>query len=160
MMPRQVEVRQARASDLDAIVALERETEFAPHWPPPAYAAILDSTATRRCLIVAEIDARVAGFAVGLMHPALQDSPERLAELESVVVAATARRGGVGRALCIAVIEWCKGRGATGMVLEVRATGAGAIVLYSALGFTQTGQRPRYYRDPVDDALLMRLELA
>jgi ribosomal-protein-alanine N-acetyltransferase len=156
----QVQLRAARASDLDAIVALERATEHAPHWPPAAYAANLDSTAPQRCLIVAETDAEIAGFAAGLMHPALQDSPQRVAELESVVVAASARRAGIGRAVCNAVIEWCRTHGATEMVLEVRATSTGAIALYTGLGFTQTGRRPRYYRDPEDDAVVMRLEPA
>jgi ribosomal protein S18 acetylase RimI-like enzyme len=46
------------------------------------------------------------------------------------------------------------------IALEVRAASAGAIALYATLGFTQTGRRPRYYRDPEDDAVVMRLELA
>jgi [ribosomal protein S18]-alanine N-acetyltransferase len=153
------QLRTARASDLDAIVALERETGFAPHWPAAAYAAILDPASPQRCLIVAEADAKLAGFAVGLMHPVAAGSPERVAELESVAVASNSRRAGIGRALCMAVIEWCREQGATEMVLEVRVSSAGAIALYAALGFTQMGRRPRYYRDPEDDAVVMRLVL-
>ena len=37
----QLRLRRAVASDLDAILALERATDLAPHWPPSAYAAIL-----------------------------------------------------------------------------------------------------------------------
>jgi ribosomal-protein-alanine N-acetyltransferase len=44
--------------------------------------------------------------------------------------------------------------------LEVRAGRAGAIALYTGLGFVIVGRRRRYYREPVDDALLMRLDLA
>src|ERR1700722_19315195 len=160
MTHRQGQLRSARTSDLDVIVVLELETEFEPHWPPAAYAAIVDSASPRRRLIVAETDAKLAGFAVGMMHPAASDSPERVGELESVAVASDARREGIGRALCKAVIGWCREQGATEMVLEVRAASVGAIALYAGLGFTQTGRRPRSYRGPEDDAVVMRLELA
>jgi ribosomal-protein-alanine N-acetyltransferase len=155
MNPPPVELRHAVASDLDAILALERGTDNAPHWPPSAYAAILDSTSQQRCLIVAQVDGALTGFAIGLLRRG-----DHVAELESVVVAANARRAGIGRALCCAVLDWCRSEGATEVVLEVRAASAGAIALYASLGFTQTGRRPRYYHDPEDDALAMRLQLA
>jgi ribosomal-protein-alanine N-acetyltransferase len=42
----------------------------------------------------------------------------------------------------------------------VRAGSAGAIALYERLGFVAVGRRPGYYRSPVEDAVLMRLEVA
>ena len=45
------------------------------------------------------------------------------------------------------------------MELEVRAGSVGAIALYEGLGFVVVGRRRGYYREPVEDALLMRLEL-
>jgi ribosomal-protein-alanine acetyltransferase len=157
-----VQLLHATAAHLDAILALERATQYAPHWPPAAYSAIIapDGSAPRRCLIVAEVGETLVGFAVGLMHPAPDpDCGVRIAELESVGVTASARRAGIGRALCGAVFEWCRAQGATEIVLEVRASNQAANSLYAKLGFTQTGRRPHYYRDPEDDALAMRLEL-
>jgi ribosomal-protein-alanine N-acetyltransferase len=75
------------------------------------------------------------------------------------MVASSARRAGTGRALCCAVLDWCRSNRATEVVLEVRAGSAGAIALYAGLGFTQAGRRPRYYRDPDEDALILRLPL-
>ena len=80
----------------------------------------------------------------------------------------------MGRALCGAVVEWCRGEGAAELELEVRAGSAGAIALYTGLGFVTMGRRAAYYRGirglagsdlagygaPAEDALLMRLELA
>jgi ribosomal-protein-alanine N-acetyltransferase len=155
----QLELRPAVLSDLAAILALERATENAPHWPPATYEAILTTqeSASQRCLFVAEANSALAGFVVGLLH---STSPEgRLAELESIAVAESARRAGIGRALCLAVLNWSRAQGATEIVLEVRATSAAAIALYAGLGFAQSGRRPRYYRNPEDDALVMRLEL-
>ena len=157
-----VHLRHATASDLDAVIALERATECAPHWPPAAYSAIVDGSASnrrRRCLVVAQVGESLVGFAVGLMHPAPDpDSEVRIAELESVVVADSARRAGIGRALCGAVFDWCRAQGATEVVLEVRSSSVAANALYTKLGFVQKGRRPRYYRDPEDDALAMCLE--
>ncbi len=155
-MTPQFHLRPAIAADLDAVLALERATSLAPHWPPSAYAAILESSAPHRCLFVAEKDNSLAGFAVGVFHPA---ASERIAELESVAVSANYRRAGIGRALCRAVLDWSRSQGATELVLEVRAASSAAIALYTALGFTLAARRPRYYRDPDDDALLMRMDL-
>jgi [ribosomal protein S18]-alanine N-acetyltransferase len=165
----QVELRPARSSDLDAVVALERATERAPHWARAVYAEMARAAelpsggsvgeAVRRCIFLAEraggdegaLERRVVGFAVG----AVQES----AELESVVVAASARRRGIGRALCEAVMAWCREQGAAEMALEVRATSAGAIAMYARLGFIEIARRVRYYRDPEEDAVVMKLRL-
>lgn len=145
------ELRTARSSDLDAVLALEQATDTAPRWPLSAYAAIVEGAAPNRWMIVAHSREALVGFAVGMV----QRDPVNIGELESVAVAATARRAGIGHALCSAVIEWCRCRGATEMVLEVRATSAGPRALYAALGFTETGLRPGYYRNPEDDAIIM-----
>jgi [ribosomal protein S18]-alanine N-acetyltransferase len=154
-------VRMAGVGDLAGVVEMERSIAEAPHWGEAEYAAILNEdngvdVLVRRCLIVAEAEAegRLLGFAVGKV---IGLGP---GELESVAVDSAARRNGVGRVLCEAVIDWCRGQGADWMELEVRAGSGGAIGLYGGLGFVVIGRRKGYYRDPVEDALLMKLELA
>ena len=95
------------------------------------------------------------GFAVGKVIG--QD--EVSGELESVAVAVDRRREGAGRALCEAVIAWCRGQRASKVQLEVRSANAGAIRLYEKLGFVRIAIRKGYYREPADDANLMKLEL-
>jgi ribosomal-protein-alanine N-acetyltransferase len=70
-----------------------------------------------------------------------------------------ARRRGVGGALCGAVVAWCRDAGASLVELEVRAGSSGAVRLYEGLGFVEVGRRTRYYEGPVEDAVLMRVEL-
>jgi ribosomal-protein-alanine N-acetyltransferase len=65
----------------------------------------------------------------------------------------------VGEALCEAVAQWCRERGAAELELEVREGNHGAIALYGGLGFVVSGRRKGYYSAPVEDAVLMRLEL-
>jgi [ribosomal protein S18]-alanine N-acetyltransferase len=154
-------VRFATAADLAEVVALERGVAEAPHWAEGEYAAIVAETegaegAVRRCFFVAETPGQLLGFAVGKV---IGSGRGGIGELESVVVAAEARRGGVGRALCTAVVAWGKGLGATALELEVRVGSAGAIALYTGLGFVASGRRGWYYREPAEDALMMRLDL-
>jgi [ribosomal protein S18]-alanine N-acetyltransferase len=150
-------VRVAEAADVAGVVALERAIAEAPHWGEGEYAAMVRGDgAVRRCFFVAEAEARLLGFAVGKV---IGSDGEGVAELESVAVEAGARRGGVGRALCGAVADWCRGEGVAALELEVRMGSAGAIALYSGLGFVVVGRRVGYYREPVEDALLMRLDL-
>jgi ribosomal-protein-alanine N-acetyltransferase len=160
-------IRVAGAADLARVVEMERTSTEAPHWAETEYAAIvgvnrdvdgvdgMDGMVKRR-LLVAEAGERLVGFAVGKVVGSGEGS---FAELESVVVEAAARRRGVGRALCEAVIAWCREQGAAGLELEVRAGSDGAVALYAGLGFTAVGRREGYYREPVEDAVMMRLEL-
>ena len=154
-------IRAADMTDIAGIVALEQGVAEAPHWPMAEYAAIVDSSGDpsgtiRRCLLVAETADHMLGFAVGKV---IMTRENALAELESVAVDIKARRSGVGRALCEAVVNWCTQQGANVVELEVRAGSTPAIALYRGLGFLDIGRRPDYYRDPVEDAFLMRLNL-
>jgi [ribosomal protein S18]-alanine N-acetyltransferase len=155
-------VREGVAADLVGVMRLEQEIAEAPHWTAAEYGAIVDSAgfadgAVRRRLFVAEGETGLLGFAVGKV---LVSEAASLGELESIAVDVLARQSGVGRTLCETVIRWCRERGATEVELEVRAGSVGAITLYRGLGFVAVGERVGYYRDPVEDALLMQLRLA
>jgi ribosomal-protein-alanine N-acetyltransferase len=143
--------------DVTAVVVLERGVAAAPHWGEGEYVAMVRGGAeefVRRCLLVAERGGELVGFAVGKVIAG------GVGELESVVVGEAIQREGVGRALCEAVIGWCKREGVVAVELEVRSANLGAVGLYEGLGFERVGSRKGYYREPVDDAILMRLKLA
>lgn len=159
---RAIRARAAQLNDVDAIVALERATESAAHWSRATYAQMVqrDNSAGRRCLWIAEYpEIESAANATHLLGYAVAALQSGSAELESVAVAAAVRREGVGGTLCKAAITWCTEHGAKEMTLEVRAANATAIGLYKRLGFVETARRPGYYRDPEDDAVMMRLLL-
>jgi [ribosomal protein S18]-alanine N-acetyltransferase len=155
-----LQIRVAKRQDLDTVVALERNTVGAPHWTEREYAAILntdrEADTVRRCLLVAEGEDGLMGFAVGKVVGLGKGAT---AELESIVVEEGKRRQGLGRMLGEAVIAWSQMQGAESLELEVRADSTGAIALYTGLGFVVTGRRRAYYHEPVEDAVLMRLEL-
>lgn len=165
-MEKAYRIRAALASDLESIVALDRKTETLPHWTEADYLAALSPEdrgsgvrGASRCLFVAERGPHegVVGFAVGKVS---RTGAETLGELESVGVEEQTRRTGVGKALCEAVIMWSRSMGAKQIELEVRSRNAGPMALYGRLGFVAVGRRAKYYRDPIDDAILMRVHLA
>ena len=168
----EVTVRTARWEDLPGVIWLERTSEGAPHWGEAVYRGILADTlpgvtagaGSQRRLLVAELGGGLAGFAVAAGSGPGDDLDDLdglnglIVELESVLVAEGVRRRGVGRGLCEAAIAWARELGAVALHLEVRAA-SGAGELYRLLGFVVVGRRPGYYRQPMEDALLMRLTL-
>ena len=81
-------------------------------------------------------------------------------DMMNVAVNPDFRRKGIGEALVGALSDALKALGNTNLTLEVRASNAPAIALYEKLGFTQVGLRKNYYRNPKEDALILRKELA
>lgn len=68
------------------------------------------------------------------------------------------RRRGIGESLINSLIGELKKRGSHALMLEVRASNEPAIGLYEKLGFAQVGCRKNYYRNPKEDALILRKE--
>lgn len=67
------------------------------------------------------------------------------------------RRKGTGRALMNELIANCKALDMAFITLEVRASNTPAISLYKSLGFIEAGRRKNYYKEPLEDAVLMTL---
>jgi ribosomal-protein-alanine acetyltransferase len=84
---------------------------------------------------------------------------EPQADIQTIAVAATARRHGVGRALMRQLIAEARERGAREVFLEVRADNPNAKALYDELGFEAIAVRPRYYQPDDVDAVVMRLTI-
>jgi ribosomal-protein-alanine N-acetyltransferase len=65
------------------------------------------------------------------------------------------RRRGVASELLRFVLEEAAGEGATRATLEVRRSNEAARQLYERFGFSFAGVRTAYYREPVEDALVL-----
>lgn len=66
------------------------------------------------------------------------------------------RRQGLGRAVVSALLTQAKALGLANVYLEVRVSNEAAIALYRSLGFEEIGRRRHFYRQPTEDALLMK----
>ena len=80
-------------------------------------------------------------------------------DMMNVAVHPDYRRKGVGEALIRMLMQMLRERKCECLTLEVRASNAGAIALYEKLGFQEVGRRKNYYRNPKEDALILRTEL-
>ncbi len=144
-----LQIRPANATDVDLIHGIE-VASFSDPWKREGFRdLILGGSAT---VVVAEADGAVVGFAV--TYAAADE-----AEIANVAVVDAARRRGIGRTLLDWVIAAVVRGGAKTVFLEVRDANVAARTLYAACGFAEVARRRHYYRDPVEDAIVMRLKI-
>lgn len=65
------------------------------------------------------------------------------------------RRRGIGKALMDELLEECIKLDLAFATLEVRESNIPAVKLYKGLGFEEIGRRRNYYKEPLEDALLL-----
>jgi putative acetyltransferase len=101
-------------------------------------------------LLLARVDGELAGCA------ALRRIDEASCEMKRLYVPPRARGKGVGRALTTAVIDAARQIGYRRMRLDTLPSMREAIPLYESLGFRRIAP---YYRNPIEGAVFMELEL-
>jgi ribosomal-protein-alanine N-acetyltransferase len=101
--------------------------------------------------LVATEGERVAGY---IGSQTVMDETDMM----NVAVHPDFRRQGIAEALVNGLVEHLKTMGSRCLTLEVRASNAPAIALYEKLGFSEIGRRRNYYRNPREDALILRKE--
>ena len=109
-------------------------------------------------MLVAKIDSTFRGFEVAGFIVARLLTGEL--HVNNVAVRTEFRRQGIGSKLLEATLARARQKGATVAHLEVRAGNVAAQKLYGRCGFEVTGRRKKYYREPLEDALLMSLLFA
>jgi ribosomal-protein-alanine N-acetyltransferase len=145
-----IAIAAATRADLDAVVALE-VAAFADPWTRPAFEAALKERHARFRVAHAP-DGSLLGYLIAWF---IIDE----AEIANLAVLPTARRRGVARALLEEIIAEARDYGISRLFLEVRESNAAARALYASRGFEPIARRARYYRKPVEDAIVLRLEL-
>lgn len=134
---------------MPAVRAIEQEV-FADPWSTQDFRDCVTSDA--HFLVAAAGDSgAIIGYVV-----ALEAADE--GEILNLAVAPAGRRSGLGRALVQHILEALTARGVRQVYLEVRESNAPARALYAARGFKEVGRRQQYYRRPVEDAIVLRLD--
>jgi len=80
------------------------------------------------------------------------------AHIATIAVHPTYRRLGIGKKILSAALLQAIDHGAKSATLEVRQGNHIAIDMYDQFGFKIVGQRPRYYHDTKEDALIMTVK--
>ncbi|NNG17340.1 MAG: ribosomal protein S18-alanine N-acetyltransferase [Gemmatimonadales bacterium] len=139
-------IRRARIADTDHVAQIEAQS-FTDPWPREGVRAVLSSRTVTA--FVAESGTRVIAYAIA------RDAAG-VAEILDLAVSPEFRRAGVATALLCKLIETLERGGVRDIFLEVRESNRAARALYMAHGFSAAGRRPRYYRKPVEDAMLLK----
>lgn len=142
-------LRPATRADLPALAELERAA-FSDPWTEDQLRDALGWSGAMA--IVAENTSGLTGYVLGRV---VVDQ----AEILSLATAPPFRRRGIGRDLLAAVLAAMIERGARCAWLEVRVSNQAARAMYQAAGFVAAGLRRDYYRQPVEDALVLRREI-
>ena len=160
------EIREATPADAAELVALARAVTSEPEDWLLTSAEWRSAAAEKRYLRAARRSPHAAVYVaqapeglVGRLSVARDVHPasRHVADL-GLMVAATHRRQGIGRALLQRTVEWARGSGISKLELHVFAYNAPAIALYESFGFVQEGYRRRHYRR--DDQYLVAILMA
>ena len=135
-------------SHVSAVAELEKIC-FSDPWSENSVASELKNKLA--LWLVAEEEGRVAGY-IGSQTCGDES------DVMNVAVHPDFRRRGIAESLVNALVEHLKAIESRCLTLEVRASNVPAISLYEKLGFSEVGRRKNYYRNPREDALIMRKE--
>ena len=143
-------IRMLRSEDAAVVTGILRQAPEAVFWPEASVKEVLEWNGALG--MASEAEGRVLGFLIGR-----QAGDE--AEILNLAVAPGSRRRGEGSALLKAAFESFRACGVSRVFLEVRESNAAAIDFYSMHGFSKTGKREAYYRDPPESAIVMARKL-
>ena len=143
-----IKIRLMESGDISQIAQLEKLC-FSDPWSENSIASELDNPLS--CWLVAVDNDMVVGY-VG-SQTVLDGS-----DMMNIAVHPDYRRKAIAENLIGKLEELLRERKSICLVLEVRASNTPAISLYTKLGFKQIGCRRNYYRNPREDAWILRKE--
>jgi ribosomal-protein-alanine N-acetyltransferase len=141
-------IRRFKPSDLESAIELDREVFGG--YDPAIFTAFYEYYP--RTTLVAEIDGRVVGFALGFKHTPLEGRIFWLA------VRPGHQSQGIGRRLLNSLLRTFRFMGALSATLEVRISNKKAQSLYSSMGFDMVTIYPGYYSNG-EPAIIMKRRL-
>ena len=142
--------------DLLEVVEIEEQSGLS-RWGWAAYYAELQGN-NRSLMLIARPRSTDEGI-----HPVIAYIAARAAagelHINNVAVRESYRRNGIAHLLLRRAIEEGEKLGATTAFLEVRSGNTAAQALYRKCGFKAIARRPRYYSEPLEDAVVMSRSL-
>ncbi len=144
-------IHPATVADLPAMMALEKRAATAAHWSAEQYEALFRASDPGRVALILWEASELQGFVIVRVVG-------KEWEIENIAVAGPARRRGLGTRLLGELLDSARAKDAAAVFLEVRESNQAARALYEKWAFRESGRRPRYYKDPAEDAILYRLD--
>jgi ribosomal-protein-alanine N-acetyltransferase len=145
-----VTIEPALRIDVPSIAKLET-VAFSDPWSEASFLSVLNEPAAYMAVARGATE-RILGYVVAWF--AADEG-----EIANLAVREPTRRQGIGASLLDGALKEGRSRGAMNMYLEVRESNEAARRLYASRGFEELGRRRGYYKRPVEDAIVLRLEL-
>ncbi|MDF2567616.1 MAG: rimI [Oscillospiraceae bacterium] len=135
---------------IDEIVQIEQETFSDEPWAFESFEAELQNRFSMN--LIAQKGEDVVGY---LMTSCVFED----AHINNLAVKISERKKGIAHMLVAYFTEQAVANGAKQITLEVRKSNLSAICLYQKHGFEPISHRKNFYKDPVEDALLLKKSL-
>ena len=145
-----IEVLPATAANIDDIVRIEKES-FSDPWSEQSFRTLVENP-NALVLVAAGVDGLIVGYTAAI--DGWYDG-----EILNVAVAADARRQGVGGLLLDSAMRTLRTKSVKRLYLEARESNTAALSLYESRGFVRVSIRRNYYRRPVENALVLMLDM-
>ena len=146
-----MQILEMRSEHITQIRLIEQLTGITP-WSTEDYIHALQNAHRWSGWVMMPGENGPSGYPLGFALMALIP-PE--SELGKLAVHPEWQRKGIATALLAKAIGHARARNCSKCFLEVRSTNEGAIAFYLQHGFIRSGLRKSYYRDPLDDAVIM-----
>lgn len=165
-MPEKICIVPLREEEIEEIIKIQSETGISV-WTVADYTQELNRNDT--ILTVAKSkDNEVVGFVFARLimnntniHKLLESKQMSYAssEIYNIAVKKNRQKHGIGQLLLDSIVLQLKSHRTEEIWLEVRQLNLSAINFYKRNGFINKYTRKEYYKSPVEDALIMRLDL-
>ena len=142
-----MEIVKMNEAHVVSVAAIEKECFGVDAWSEKSVASELTNKLS--LWLVAVDGERVAGY---IGSQTVCDETDMM----NVAVTGDYRRQGLGEKLVLELEKELKAMGSQCLTLEVRDSNTPARALYEKLGFRQIGLRKNYYRNPREDAHILR----
>lgn len=146
----QLRVRRGRKEDAPSLLAILQHSPEAASWSEKHLVEALAGDASH--FFVGQQGEEIIGFVSG--RPIGEEG-----EILNLAVKWNSRKQGFGMALVQQLLHVFAEDGVLKVFLEVRKSNSVAIAFYERLGFHQVAERPAYYRNPLESALILAISL-
>lgn len=158
MNPNNFRIRPVEASHVIELIRIGEETNLSP-WSAEGY---LDEIKNPAAVMLRLIDDEnsILGFIVGRIIVGGEVEARLDAEIYNIAVIEQYQQNGCGQRLFDEFVAKCREKGVVSIWLEVRESNLKAIRFYEKHGFRRIQTRPTFYKNPRENALVMRLVLS
>ena len=154
--PEGISIHRMCEHDLLEVVEIEEQSGLS-RWGWAAYYAELQGANKDLMLVARPVDPTIESAPIAGYIVARETAGEL--HINNFAVRSGFRRRGIGTALLDRVLREARNRKANAAFLEVRSANLAAQALYEKSGFQAIARRANYYSDPIEDAVVMTLNL-